>query len=216
MSGGWLLLLLLLLLLEKKTNYSFKSYNSFDLFFFNHPCCLSVIMWPCPQMALYLWRNFSLISSSARFQWTMWSEWWPSTTNNDSSFATTPRMVVFRYEPIRATQCRSVWIRGHAKTTIFFFLQIGHGHWSICLTQVYIYFDKCCYIMYLIQVTDLELRPVALDDPDYPKEAVHGSYMKNWPSIHSQGISRMNRTHIHLAPGLPGEGGVISGEWHSD
>uniref|UniRef100_A0A8C1CB80 2'-phosphotransferase n=1 Tax=Cyprinus carpio carpio TaxID=630221 RepID=A0A8C1CB80_CYPCA len=62
-----------------------------------------------------------------------------------------------------------------------------------------------------VQVTDLELRAVALDDPDYPREAVHGSYMKHWPSIHSQGISRMNRTHIHLAPGLPGEGGVISG-----
>uniref|UniRef100_A0A672QZV9 2'-phosphotransferase n=1 Tax=Sinocyclocheilus grahami TaxID=75366 RepID=A0A672QZV9_SINGR len=89
-------------------------------------------------------------------------------------------------------------------------LKIGHGHWSIWLTQVYIYFDKCCYIMCIIQVTDLELRAVALDDPDYPREAVHGSYMKHWPSIRSQGISRMNRTHIHLAPGLPGEGGVIS------
>ncbi|XP_016130209.1 tRNA 2'-phosphotransferase 1 isoform X1 [Sinocyclocheilus grahami] len=62
-----------------------------------------------------------------------------------------------------------------------------------------------------VKVTDLELRAVALDDPDYPREAVHGSYMKHWPSIRSQGISRMNRTHIHLAPGLPGEGGVISG-----
>lgn len=62
-----------------------------------------------------------------------------------------------------------------------------------------------------VQVTDLELRAVGLDDPDYPREAVHGSYMKHWPSIRSQGISRMNRTHIHLAPGLPGEGGVISG-----
>ncbi|XP_056106212.1 tRNA 2'-phosphotransferase 1 [Rhinichthys klamathensis goyatoka] len=62
-----------------------------------------------------------------------------------------------------------------------------------------------------VQVTDLELRKVALDDPDYPREAVHGSYMTHWPSIRSQGLSRMNRTHIHLAPGLPGEGGVISG-----
>ncbi|XP_059378363.1 tRNA 2'-phosphotransferase 1 isoform X2 [Carassius carassius] len=62
-----------------------------------------------------------------------------------------------------------------------------------------------------VQVTDLELRAVALDDPDYPREAVHGSYMKHWPSICSQGISRMNRTHIHLAPGLPGDGRVISG-----
>ncbi|XP_016332488.1 tRNA 2'-phosphotransferase 1-like isoform X1 [Sinocyclocheilus anshuiensis] len=62
-----------------------------------------------------------------------------------------------------------------------------------------------------VQVTDLELRAVALDDPDYPREAVHGSYMKHWPSIRSQGISRMNRTHMHLASGLPGDGRVISG-----
>uniref|UniRef100_A0A8C1TMJ6 tRNA phosphotransferase 1 n=1 Tax=Cyprinus carpio TaxID=7962 RepID=A0A8C1TMJ6_CYPCA len=62
-----------------------------------------------------------------------------------------------------------------------------------------------------VVVTDLELRAEALDDPDYPREAVHGSYMKHWPSIHSQGISRMNRTHIHLAPALPGDGRVISG-----
>lgn len=62
-----------------------------------------------------------------------------------------------------------------------------------------------------VQVEDLELKQVSPDDPDCPKEAVHGTYMKYWPSIQSQGLSRMNRTHIHLAPGLPGEGGVISG-----
>lgn len=65
--------------------------------------------------------------------------------------------------------------------------------------------------MCLFKVTDLELRKVAADDPDYPREAVHGSYMTHWPSIRSQGLSRMTRTHIHLAPGLPGEGRVISG-----
>ncbi|XP_057205281.1 tRNA 2'-phosphotransferase 1 isoform X2 [Triplophysa rosa] len=62
-----------------------------------------------------------------------------------------------------------------------------------------------------VQVADLELKQVAPDDPNCPKEAVHGTYMKHWPSIQSQGLSRMNRTHIHLASGLPGEGGVISG-----
>ncbi|XP_078144220.1 tRNA 2'-phosphotransferase 1-like [Centroberyx gerrardi] len=41
-------------------------------------------------------------------------------------------------------------------------------------------------------------------------EAVHGSYL-HWSSIQQQGLSRMKRTHIHLAAGLPGEGGVISG-----
>ncbi|XP_076877460.1 tRNA 2'-phosphotransferase 1 [Brachyhypopomus gauderio] len=62
-----------------------------------------------------------------------------------------------------------------------------------------------------VQVEDLELRPVVSDDPDCPQEAVHGSYMMHWASIRSQGLSRMTRTHIHLAPGLPGEGRVISG-----
>lgn len=62
-----------------------------------------------------------------------------------------------------------------------------------------------------VQVTDLELTAVVVDAPDCPQEAVHGSYMKHWPSIHSQGLRRMNRTHIHLAPGLPGEDQVISG-----
>ncbi|KAL4622965.1 tRNA 2'-phosphotransferase 1 isoform X1 [Arapaima gigas] len=62
-----------------------------------------------------------------------------------------------------------------------------------------------------VQVADLELREVHLDDPDCPKEAVHGSYIKHWPSIRTRGLSRMTRTHIHLAPGMPGEGRVVSG-----
>uniref|UniRef100_A0A3B4ZQG0 tRNA phosphotransferase 1 n=1 Tax=Stegastes partitus TaxID=144197 RepID=A0A3B4ZQG0_9TELE len=41
--------------------------------------------------------------------------------------------------------------------------------------------------------------------------AVHGSYLRNWSAIQQQGLSRMKRTHIHLASGLPGEDGVISG-----
>lgn len=62
---------------------------------------------------------------------------------------------------------------------------------------------------------DLELKPVVAGSPDCPAEAVHGSYFRNWSSIQQQGLSRMNRTHIHLAPGLPGEDGVISGEFCS-
>lgn len=62
-----------------------------------------------------------------------------------------------------------------------------------------------------IQVTDLELRPVLAGSADCPAEAVHGTYLRNWPSIQQHGLSRMNRTHIHLAPGLPGEDGIISG-----
>ncbi|XP_053361686.1 tRNA 2'-phosphotransferase 1 [Clarias gariepinus] len=66
-----------------------------------------------------------------------------------------------------------------------------------------------------VQVEDLELTAVVPDAPDCPREAVHGSYMKYWPSIRSQGLHRMKRTHIHLAPGLPGEGQVISGMRHN-
>ncbi|XP_069027331.1 tRNA 2'-phosphotransferase 1 [Embiotoca jacksoni] len=62
-----------------------------------------------------------------------------------------------------------------------------------------------------VQVMDLELKPVLAGSPDCPAEAVHGSYLRNWSSIQQQGLSRMRRTHIHLASGLPGEDGVISG-----
>ncbi len=42
--------------------------------------------------------------------------------------------------------------------------------------------------------------------------AVHGTHMSAWESIvASGGLSPMRRHHIHLARGLPGEGGVISG-----
>lgn len=62
-----------------------------------------------------------------------------------------------------------------------------------------------------VEVEDLELKPVLMDSPDCPAEAVHGSYLRNWNSIQQHGLSRMRRTHIHLARGLPGEEGVISG-----
>uniref|UniRef100_A0A3Q3LEC2 2'-phosphotransferase n=1 Tax=Labrus bergylta TaxID=56723 RepID=A0A3Q3LEC2_9LABR len=67
-----------------------------------------------------------------------------------------------------------------------------------------------------VQVVDLELKPILAGSPDCPAEAVHGSYLRNWNSIKQQGLSRMQRTHIHLAPGLPGEDGVISGKRDCD
>jgi len=42
--------------------------------------------------------------------------------------------------------------------------------------------------------------------------AVHGTYHLAWPRIlASGGLSKMSRHHVHLAVGLPGESGVISG-----
>ncbi|KAJ0002892.1 hypothetical protein NQD34_008041, partial [Periophthalmus magnuspinnatus] len=64
-----------------------------------------------------------------------------------------------------------------------------------------------------LQVKDLELKPVLAGFPDCPPEAVHGSFLRNWTSIQQHGLSRMKRSHIHLAPGLPGEENVISGKY---
>lgn len=40
---------------------------------------------------------------------------------------------------------------------------------------------------------------------------VHGTYQDAWQSIQKQGLKRMTRNHIHCAPGLPAQDGVISG-----
>lgn len=47
--------------------------------------------------------------------------------------------------------------------------------------------------------------------PDEVTHAVHGTYRAAWTTIRTAGLSRMRRQHVHLARGLPGESGVISG-----
>ncbi|XP_053576036.1 tRNA 2'-phosphotransferase 1 isoform X2 [Bombina bombina] len=55
---------------------------------------------------------------------------------------------------------------------------------------------------------EVDLTPLG---EELPRQAIHGTYLHHWPSILQKGLSRMNRTHIHLSPELPGEdGGVIS------
>lgn len=61
-----------------------------------------------------------------------------------------------------------------------------------------------------LQVPELELMP--LETPqDLPLVLVHGTFWQHWPSIRLKGLSCRGRTHIHLATGLPGDPGVISG-----
>ncbi|KAL2805763.1 tRNA 2'-phosphotransferase 1 isoform 4 [Daubentonia madagascariensis] len=61
-----------------------------------------------------------------------------------------------------------------------------------------------------LQVPELELMPLEMPQA-LPLMLVHGTFWKHWPSILLKGLSCRGRTHIHLAPGLPGDPGVISG-----
>lgn len=63
-----------------------------------------------------------------------------------------------------------------------------------------------------IKVEDLELKPLVSID-DFPNGiAVHGTTKRAWLNgIKDQGLSRMKRNHIHMASGLNGADGVISG-----
>ncbi|KAG9126135.1 hypothetical protein FRC07_004742 [Ceratobasidium sp. 392] len=65
------------------------------------------------------------------------------------------------------------------------------------------------YLRLHLEVDDLELKPVVT--PSEVPCAVHGTSFKAWENIKSQGLSRMQRNHIHLASGRPGGSGVISG-----
>lgn len=50
-----------------------------------------------------------------------------------------------------------------------------------------------------------------IEDPEAYPVVIHGTFGKFWPLIKKEGLKRMARNHIHFAPGLPKEEGVISG-----
>ncbi|KAF0554876.1 putative tRNA 2-phosphotransferase [Gigaspora margarita] len=60
-----------------------------------------------------------------------------------------------------------------------------------------------------IEVKNLELEEIT--DPLQFPEVIHGTYLRNWKNIESEGLSKMARNHIHLATGLFGTESVISG-----
>ncbi|KAM9211286.1 LOW QUALITY PROTEIN: tRNA 2'-phosphotransferase 1 [Leptosomus discolor] len=61
-----------------------------------------------------------------------------------------------------------------------------------------------------LQVPALELTPLRTPEA-LPPTLVHGTRRHLWAPIRAGGLSAMGRTHIHLAPGLPGDPGVRSG-----
>ncbi|XP_068280653.1 tRNA 2'-phosphotransferase 1 isoform X2 [Nyctibius grandis] len=61
-----------------------------------------------------------------------------------------------------------------------------------------------------LQVPALELTPLRTPAA-LPPTLAHGTRRRLWPPIRAGGLSPMGRTHIHLAPGLPGDPGVRSG-----
>jgi 2'-phosphotransferase len=50
-----------------------------------------------------------------------------------------------------------------------------------------------------------------ITDPTLYPYVIHGTFTKFWGSIKAKGLNRMARNHIHFAPGLPKEEGVVSG-----
>ncbi|CAG8711975.1 14186_t:CDS:2, partial [Acaulospora morrowiae] len=68
-----------------------------------------------------------------------------------------------------------------------------------------------------MEVKELELEKIT--DPAQIPEVIHGTYLRHWKNIsklfigcvESQGLSKMNRNHIHCATGRFGHSGVKSG-----
>lgn len=168
-------------------------------------------------MGSCLWRNFWLTHSFAHTLWKTLRESWPQMTNNGLSSTPTQKMGACRLKPIRDIQCRYTvkYTMQFLTVVIFHCLTTNKSAKPILLHSEVLFLSQVspkCWLYCCDKVVDLELKPVLTGSPDCPAEAVHGSYLRNWRSIQQQGLSRMKRTHIHLASGLPGEDGVISGK----
>jgi 2'-phosphotransferase len=66
-----------------------------------------------------------------------------------------------------------------------------------------------------LPVKDLALKPIR-SITDLPRGvAIHGTYLRSWKTIRTEGLSRMTRNHIHFSASLPdakdGSDAVVSG-----
>ncbi|CDO55552.1 hypothetical protein DV495_000760 [Geotrichum candidum] len=62
-----------------------------------------------------------------------------------------------------------------------------------------------------LTTVEVELTPL-LKTEDFPENVIHGTSRSAWEKIQaSNALSKMNRNHIHMAPGKLGDEGVISG-----
>ncbi|KAF4321493.1 hypothetical protein BBO99_00007044 [Phytophthora kernoviae] len=62
-----------------------------------------------------------------------------------------------------------------------------------------------------LQVVSDEELLTPLEDPAALEKCVHGTYLKNWESIWTSGLSRMSRNHIHFAEKEVTDEDVVSG-----
>jgi 2'-phosphotransferase len=62
-----------------------------------------------------------------------------------------------------------------------------------------------------MKVVNTEELLTKITDPLQYPTVVHGTFSKFWGSIKAGGLKRMTRNHIHFAPGMPKEEGVVSG-----
>lgn len=61
-----------------------------------------------------------------------------------------------------------------------------------------------------LTVENADLKPLLKLD-DFPAQVIHGTNTTAYDTIKQVGLSRMKRTHIHMAKGKPGDTNVISG-----
>ncbi|ELU16414.1 hypothetical protein CAPTEDRAFT_138742 [Capitella teleta] len=62
-----------------------------------------------------------------------------------------------------------------------------------------------------VQVDETMMNMMPITKAEDAPVVVHGTYFKAWECIKHQGLSRMNRQHIHFAAGVPGNSEVVSG-----